>query len=107
MTITDDTALNDNDNSNDNGPCTQLDTTPKYTDATATKQTPSGATFCLGVERSFSDPKGTVLEIAKPIHRPDEVVSGDDGVPNIVNLLWMDRQVKYNLLARGEVQYFV
>ena len=33
------------------------------------------ATFCLGVERGFSDPKGTVLMIAQLIH-------GQDALPN-------------------------
>ncbi|KAL7472807.1 hypothetical protein ACHAXS_013205 [Conticribra weissflogii] len=97
---------------NNNGPWTRLDATSIDIEGTTgittdAKRTPSQATFCLGVERSFSDPKGTVLEIAKRIHGPGGVVAGEDGVPDIVNSLRMDGQVKYGLLARGEAQYFV
>eukprot|EP00574_Skeletonema_japonicum_P004852 CAMPEP_0201727978 /NCGR_PEP_ID=MMETSP0593-20130828/14344_1 /ASSEMBLY_ACC=CAM_ASM_000672 /TAXON_ID=267983 /ORGANISM="Skeletonema japonicum, Strain CCMP2506" /LENGTH=468 /DNA_ID=CAMNT_0048219945 /DNA_START=1 /DNA_END=1405 /DNA_ORIENTATION=+ len=65
------------------------------------------ATFCLGVERGFSDPKGTVLKIAQVIHGPDALTVGDDGIPDIKNSLRMDGQGKYGLLARGDAEYFL
>ncbi|KAL7496404.1 hypothetical protein ACHAWT_004561 [Skeletonema menzelii] len=65
------------------------------------------ATFCLGVERGFSDPKGTVLEIARVIHGPDALIVDDDGITDIKNSLRLDGQGKYGLLARGDAEYFL
>jgi 3'(2'), 5'-bisphosphate nucleotidase len=69
-------------------------------------KTPSQATFCLGVERGFSDPKGTVLKIAELIHGEDALVRQDD-VVDIKNSFRLDGQGKYGLLARGEAEYFL
>lgn len=69
-------------------------------------KTPSQATFCLGVERSFSDPKGTVLKIAQLLHGEDALVMHDD-VTDIKNSFRLDGQGKYGLLARGEAEYFL
>jgi len=65
------------------------------------------ATFCLGVERGFSDPKGTVLKIAQVIHGPDALIVDDDGIKDIKNSIRMDGQGKYGLLARGDAEYFL
>ena len=65
------------------------------------------ATFCLGVERGFSDPKGTVLEIAKVIHGPDALDLDEDGIHDIKNSIRLDGQGKYGLLARGDAEYFL
>ena len=71
-------------------------------------KTPSQATFCLGVERGFSDPKGTVLKIAQMLHGSDAlVIKSDDVVPDIKNSFRMDGQGKYGILARGEAEYFL
>lgn len=68
-------------------------------------KTPSQATFCLGVERSFSDPKGTVLKVAQLLHGEGALTTDD--VPDIVNSFRMDGQGKYGILARGEAEYFL
>lgn len=65
------------------------------------------ATFCLGVERGFSDPKGTVLKIAQMIHGPDALTEDADGIPDIKNSMRLDGQGKYGLLARGDAEYFL
>jgi len=65
------------------------------------------ATFCLGVERGFSDPKGTVLKIAQVIHGPDALIVDADGIKDIKNSLRLDGQGKYGLLARGDAEYFL
>lgn len=70
------------------------------------KKTPSQATFCLGVERGFSDPKGTVLKIAQILHGKDALVM-NDGTQDIKNSFRMDGQGKYGILARGEAEYFL
>ncbi|KAL3816093.1 hypothetical protein ACHAXA_011418 [Cyclostephanos tholiformis] len=68
----------------------------------------SSAKFCLGVERSFSDPDGTVLKLAREIHGHDDALITDlDGNVDIVNSMRMDGQGKYGLLARGDAQFFV
>jgi len=67
----------------------------------------SDAKFCLGVERGFSDPKGTVLKIAQTIHGPDALTTDSEGIPDIKNSLRMDGQGKYGLLARGEAECFL
>ncbi|KAL7536784.1 hypothetical protein ACHAXR_007391 [Thalassiosira sp. AJA248-18] len=82
---------------------TQLHVTPND----GTSKPPSQATFCLGVERGFSDPKGTVLKIARTIHGPDALTSDSDGVQDIKNSLRMDGQGKYGLLARGDAECFL
>ena len=63
--------------------------------------------FCLGVERGFSDPKGTVVEIASMICGPEGIVTDKDGVRDIKNSLRIDGQAKYGLLARGQWEYFI
>ena len=69
---------------------------------------PSQATFCLGVERGFSDPDGTVLQIAQMIHGNDALVMDSDlNVPDIKNSFRLDGQGKYGILARGEAEYFL
>lgn len=69
---------------------------------------PQHATFCLGVERGFSDPKGTVLKIAQLLHGEDALVTNDDdAIPDIKNSFRLDGQGKYGLLARGEAEYFL
>jgi len=65
------------------------------------------ATFCLGVERGFSDPKGTVLKIAQVIHGSDALIVDADGITDIKNSLRIDGQGKYGLLARGDAEYFL
>ena len=66
------------------------------------------ATFCLGVERNFSDPNGTVLKIAEVIHNGPDALSVDaDGIQDIKNSLRLDGQGKYGLLARGDAEYFL
>lgn len=67
----------------------------------------AAAKFCLGVERDFSDPKGTVLKIASLIHGPYALMTDINGVQDIANSLRMDGQGKYGLLARGDAEYFV
>jgi 3'(2'), 5'-bisphosphate nucleotidase len=68
----------------------------------------SSAKFCLGVERSFSDPEGTVLKLAREMHGHDDALITDpDGNVDIVNSMRMDGQGKYGLLARGDAQIFV
>jgi HAL2 family 3'(2'),5'-bisphosphate nucleotidase len=67
----------------------------------------SEAKFCLGVERGFSDPKGTVLKIAQLIHGPDALTADSDGIQDIKNSLRMDGQGKYGLLARGDAECFL
>lgn len=67
----------------------------------------SHAKFCLGVERGFSDPKGTVLKIAQMMHGPDALTTDIDGIPDIKNSLRMDGQGKYGLLARGDAECFL
>lgn len=69
-------------------------------------KTPSQATFCLGVERGFSDPKGTVLKIAQLLHGEGAIVSNNDE-PDIKNAFRLDGQGKYGILARGEAEYFL
>ena len=65
------------------------------------------ATFCLGVERGFSDPTGTVLKIAQVMHGPDALFVDDDGISDIKNSMRLDGQGKYGLLARGDAEYFL
>lgn len=65
------------------------------------------ATFCLGVERGFSDPKGIVLKIAQTIHGPDALTEDTDGIPDIRKSMRLDGQGKYGLLARGDAEYFL
>ena len=87
----------------------------------------SRARFCLGVERSFSDPDGTVLEIARVVLGPDALIAtnttavgggggggegGDGGgagasARDIANCVRMDGQGKYGLLARGDAECFL
>ena len=85
----------------------------------------SGARFCLGVERSFSDPDGTVLEIARIVLGPEALIAtttttttttttggGEGGgagitVWDIANCVRMDGQGKYGLLARGDAECFL
>lgn len=81
----------------------QLHVTPND----GTSKPPSQAIFCLGVERGFSDPKGTVLKIAQTIQGPDSLTTDIDGVPDIKNSLRMDGQGKYGLLARGDGECFL
>ncbi|KAL3804820.1 hypothetical protein HJC23_006592 [Cyclotella cryptica] len=80
----------------------QLQVTPSR----GTSRTPSCAMFCLGVEREFSDPKGTVLKIAQLLHGEDALTTVD-GIPDIRNAFRMDGQGKYGILARGEAEYFL
>lgn len=68
---------------------------------------PSQAKFCLGVEREFSDPRGTVLKIASLIHGPNAILIDSSGKQDIINSLRMDGQGKYGLLARGDAEYFL
>ncbi|KAL9179629.1 hypothetical protein ACHAXT_008919 [Thalassiosira profunda] len=68
---------------------------------------PSQARFCLGVERGFSDPKGTVLQIAQAIHGPEALTTDSDGIQDIKRSLRMDGQGKYGLLARGDAECFL
>lgn len=83
---------------------TRLNVTPNDGSSKPTSQ----ATFCLGVERGFSDPKGTVLKIAETIHGPGALTTADaDGVRDIQNSLRMDGQGKYGLLARGDAECFL
>lgn len=70
-------------------------------------KTPSQSTFCLGVERGFSDAKGTVLKMAQHIHGDDAITTDAEGVPDINNSMRLDGQGKYGLLARGDAEYFV
>ncbi|EED90110.1 bisphosphate nucleotidase, partial [Thalassiosira pseudonana CCMP1335] len=70
-------------------------------------KTPSQSTFCLGVERGFSDPKGTVLKMAQHIDGDDAITTDAEGVPDINNSMRLDGQGKYGLLARGDAEYFV
>ena len=67
----------------------------------------SQAKFCLGVERSFSDPKGIVLKVAELIHGPDALITDDDGIQDIEESLRIDGQGKYGLLARGDGELFL
>lgn len=67
----------------------------------------SHAKFCLGVERAFSDPKGTVLKIAQTINGPDSLTTDSDGLQDIKNSMRMDGQGKYGILARGDAEYFL
>ncbi|KAL3804003.1 hypothetical protein ACHAWO_001507 [Cyclotella atomus] len=69
-------------------------------------KTPSQATFCLGVERGFSDPNGTVLKVAELLHGEDALIT-QDGISDIKNSFRMDGQGKYGVLARGEAEYFL
>ena len=80
----------------------------QVTPSNGTLKTPSQATFCLGVERGFSDPKGTILKIAQIIHGPNSLTTTtEDGVPDILNSFRIDGQGKYGLLARGDAEYFL
>ena len=63
--------------------------------------------FCLGVERGFSDPTGTVVEIASRICGPKGIFTDEDGLRDIKNSLRIDGQAKYGLLARGQGEYFL
>lgn len=81
----------------------RLQVTPNDASSKPTSQ----AKFALGVERGFSDPKGTVLKIAQVIHGPDALVTDEDGVQDIKNSLRMDGQGKYGLLARGDAECFL
>jgi 3'(2'), 5'-bisphosphate nucleotidase len=96
--------------------CTTEESSPKEMPWKRLRVTPndgssisvSSAKFCLGVERSFSDPEGTVLKLAREIHGRDEALMTDpDGNVDIVNSMRMDGQGKYGLLARGDSQIFV
>lgn len=80
----------------------QLHVTPSQ----GTSKSPSCAKFCLGVERDFSDPEGTVLKIAQRLHGEDALTT-EDGIPDIRNSIRMDGQGKYGILARGEAEYFL
>ena len=63
--------------------------------------------FCLGVERGFSDPKGTVLKIAEQINGQDSLTEDVDGIQDIKNCIRLDGQGKYGLLARGDSDCFL
>jgi 3'-phosphoadenosine 5'-phosphosulfate (PAPS) 3'-phosphatase len=66
--------------------------------------------FCLGIERTFSDPDGIVLQMACDIQGPSALTTtpeADLDDVDIVNSVRFDGQGKYGLLARGEAQYFV
>lgn len=68
---------------------------------------PAEGTFCLGVERGFSDPAGTVLQMAEVVQGPDALTDeDDDGFRDIRRSLRMDGQGKYGLLAGGRAEYF-
>ena len=68
----------------------------------------SRAVFCLGVERGFSDPNGTVLKMAELINGQDSLTSLDkDGIQDIKNSMRIDGQGKYGILARGDAECFV
>ncbi len=83
---------------------TQLRVTPNDGTSKPLEQ----AKFCLGVERDFSDPKGTILKIASLIHGPNALCADSNGIlVDITNSLRMDGQGKYGLLARGDAEYFV
>ena len=91
------------------------DTTPSTSYWTKLSVTPndgvskpiSQAKFCLGVERGFSDPKGTVLKMAELINGQDSLVLNKDGMQDIKNSMRIDGQGKYGILARGEAECFV
>ena len=85
------------------GMWTRLHVTPNGGTAKSLTQ----STFCLGVERGFSDPKGTVLKIAQMIHGPDSLITDSDGIQDIKNSMRLDGQGKYGLLARGDAEYFL
>mmetsp|Transcript_19436 Transcript_19436/g.35168 ORF Transcript_19436/g.35168 Transcript_19436/m.35168 type:complete len:542 (-) Transcript_19436:187-1812(-) len=112
------TAKGENDESTTNNVSstsswTQLHVTPND----GTSKPPSQAKFCLGVERGFSDPNGTVLKIAQTIHGPDALTTAphndddhdvdDGGVQDIKNSIRMDGQGKYGLLSRGDAECFL
>ena len=67
-------------NTNEEALWKQLQVTPND----GTTKSPSQATFCLGVERGFSDPKGTVLKVAKLLHG-EGALTTTDGVADIKN----------------------
>jgi 3'(2'), 5'-bisphosphate nucleotidase len=69
-------------------------------------KTLSQSTFCLGVERGFSDPNGIVLKVAQLLHGADALTT-NDGVPDIKKSFRMEGQGKYGILARGEAEYFL
>mmetsp|Transcript_18598 Transcript_18598/g.34453 ORF Transcript_18598/g.34453 Transcript_18598/m.34453 type:complete len:304 (-) Transcript_18598:6244-7155(-) len=103
---------NDDDESLSSSSWTQLQVTPN--DGTSSSKPISQAKFCLGVERGFSDPNGTILKIAQLIHGADALTpatdDGDDnnsGVQDIKNSLRMDGQGKYGLLSRGDAEVFL
>lgn len=89
-------------------PWTRLHVTPN--DGAKSSKQLSQATFCLGVERGFSDPNGTILKIASIVHGPDALTgssNGDGRVQDIKNSLRIDGQAKYGLLARGDAECFL
>ena len=94
---------------------------PSSDDGTSATPGSRDARFCLGVERSFSDPDGTVLEIARIVLGPDALIATttstttggeEDGgtgstARDIANCVRMDGQGKYGLLARGDAECFL
>jgi len=87
--------------------------TPKNNDANAQQpnNVVSDGKFCLGIERTFSDPDGIVLRMASDIRGPTALTTTSDLNDNdvdIVDSVRFDGQGKYGLLARGrDAQYFV
>ena len=72
----------------------------------------SNGKFCLGIERTFSDPDGIVSQMACDIQGPTALTTTisdlNDNNVDIVNSVRFDGQGKYGLLARGrDAQYFV
>eukprot|EP00978_Attheya_sp_CCMP212_P039094 scaffold200192_cov51-Attheya_sp.AAC.2 len=81
-------------------PAKRLHVTPNDGSAMSTSE----ARFCIGVERSFGDPLGQSMAIAKILHGEDEAL---DGEGQIIRARRMDSQVKYGVLARGGAEIYI
>ena len=62
------------------------------------------ARFCIGVEKSFGDPLGKCIAMAKIIHG-DDCCLDEDG--DIIQSQRMDSQVKFGVIGRGDAEYYV